>query len=164
MEHSHDETWEEFLDEFITVFSVFDLIKYKVFICGSYNEENFPTLVQIKELLNTRENTIGFFEKEFRRTHSENLILKFDLIAKFSDEIIMVLEHDKGGQMIEMGIIVAFPKFYKKTKVFVLKNVEMTHMLKKGGLLKPFFSSGKTIFHYNDREELQSIIRKLYLE
>ena len=76
----------------------------------------------------------------------------------------MVLEHDKGGQMIEMGIIVAFPKFYNKTKVFVLKNIDMTHMLKKGGLLKPFFTAGEDIFYYSDREELQSIIKKLYLE
>ncbi|MFX1558338.1 MAG: hypothetical protein ACFFC9_13880 [Promethearchaeota archaeon] len=163
MEHSHEETWEEFLDEFIDVFSIFDLLKYKIFICGSYNEENFPSLVRIKETLNQRENTLGFFEKEFRRTHSENLILKFDLIAKFSDEIIMVLEHDKGGQMIEMGIILAFPEFNKKTKVFVLKDVDMTHMLKKGGLLKPFFSFDEDLFYYNDREELNSIITRLYL-
>jgi hypothetical protein len=164
MEHSHEETWEEFLNEFTNVFSIFDLLKYKIFICGSYNEENFPSLVKTKEILNSRNNTVSFFEKEFRRTHSENLIFKFDLIAKFSDEIIMVLEHDKGGQMIEMGIIVAFPEFYNKTKVFVLKNIDMTHMLKKGGLLKPFFSAGEDIFYYNDREELQSIIKKIYLK
>ncbi|MFW9781861.1 MAG: hypothetical protein ACFFFB_06215 [Candidatus Heimdallarchaeota archaeon] len=163
MEHSHEETWEEFLDEFVDVFSIFDLLKYKIFICGSYSEANFPSLIQIKEILSKREKTLAFFEKEFRRTHSENLILKFDLIAKFSDEIIMVLEHDKGGQMIEMGIIVAFPEFYNKTKVFVLKNVEMTHMLKKGGLLNPFFKLGHDLFYYNDREELQSIIKKIYL-
>jgi hypothetical protein len=163
MEHSHDETWEEFLDEFIDVFSIYDLLKHKIFICGSYNEENFPSLVEIKDIINKRENTIGFFEKEFRRTHSENLILKFDLIARFSDEIIIVLEHDKGGQMIEMGIIVAYPEFYSKTKVFVLKNVDMTHMLKKGGLLKPFFTLGERLFYYIDREELQSLIQKIYL-
>lgn len=163
MEHSHEETWEEFLDEFINVFSIFDLLKYKIFICGSYNEENFPSLIQIKDILNKRENTLGFFEKEFRRTHNENLILKFDLIAKFSDEIIMVLEHDKGGQMIEMGIIIAFPEFHNKTKVFVLKNVDMTHMLKKGGLLNPFFNLNDSLFYYDDREELKSIISQLFL-
>ncbi len=163
MEHTHEETWEEFLEEFIDVFSIFDLLKHKIFICGSYNEENFPSLVRIKEILNRRENTLGFFEKEFRRTHSENLILKFDLIAKFSNEIVMVLEHDKGGQMIEMGIIVAFPEFYNKAQIFVLKNVDMTHMLKKGGLLKPFFTLGENLFYYNDREELQSLIERIYL-
>lgn len=163
MEHTHEETWEEFLNEFIDVFSIFDLLKHKIFICGSYNEENFPSLVKIKDILNQRENTLGFFEKEFRRTHSENLILKFDLIAKFSNEIIMVLEHDKGGQMIEMGIILAFPEFHNKTKVFVIKNVDMTHMLKKGGLLKPFFTLNKDLFYYDNREELQSLMKGLYL-
>jgi len=164
MKHSHEETWEEFLDEFIDVFSIYDLLKYKIFICGSYSEANFPSLIRIKDLLNNREKILAFFENQFRRTHNENLILKFDLIAKFSDEIIMVLEHDKGGQMIEMGIIVAFPEFYNKTKVFVLKNVKMTHMLKKGGLLKPFFKLEDDLFYYEDREELQSIIKKIYLK
>ncbi|MFX0031094.1 MAG: hypothetical protein ACFE8E_00060 [Candidatus Hodarchaeota archaeon] len=163
MEHSHEETWEEFLDEFIDVFSIYKLLNYKIFICGSYSEANFPSLIQIKDLLNKRERTLAFFENQFRRTHNENLILKFDLIAKFSDEIIMVLEHDKGGQMIEMGIIVAFPEFYNKTKVFVLRNVEMTHMLKKGGLLKPFFKLGDSLFYYNDLDELQSIISNIFL-
>ena len=164
MEHSHNETWEEFLEEFIDVFSVYDLLKYKVFICGSYNKRNFPVLVEVKEVLNNRKNTLGFFEKEFRRTHSENLVLKFDLIAKFSNEIIMVLEHDKGGQMIEMGIIISFPKFYKKTKVFVLRDMDMTHMLKKGGLLKPFFTLSEDLYYYNNLEELKSLIQTLYLE
>ena len=162
MEHLHDETWEEFLDEFIDVFSIFDLLKYKIFICGSYNEENFPRLLQIKEILNSRENTIGFFEKEFRRTHNENLILKFDLIAKFCNEIIMVIEHDKGGQMIEMGIILAVPEFYHKTKVFVLKNVDMTHVLEKGGLLKPFFTEEINLFYFADPEELKMLISRKY--
>ena len=164
MEHSHRETWEEFLEEFIDVFSIYDLLKYKVFICGSYNKKNFPVLVEIKEILNNRKDTLGFFEKEFRRTHNENLVLKFDLIAKFSDEIIMVLEHDKGGQMIEMGVIISFPEFYNKTRVFVLKDTDMTHMLKKGGLLKPFFVLGEDLYYYNNREELKSLIQTLYLD
>jgi hypothetical protein len=162
MEHSHKETWEEFLDEFIDVFSIFDLLKHKIFICGSYNEENFPRLLQIKEIINKRENSVGFFEKEFRRTHNENLILKFDLISKFSDEIIMVLEHDKGGQMIEMGIILAVPEFHHKTKVFVLKNVDMTHVLEKGGLLNPFFTVDINLFYYAGPEELKTLISRNY--
>ena len=108
------------------------------------------------------DNHIAFFEKEFRRTHIENLILKFDLIAKFSDEIIMVIEHDQGGHMIEMGIILAFSDFLKKTKVFVLKDIEITHVLKRGGLLSPFFKEGQTLFYFEEHENLRSIIKDLY--
>ena len=116
MQISHESAWDDFLDEFINIFSVYDLKKNKIFICGSYSEGTFITLQEIQKIVNTLENNLGFFEKDFRRTHLENLILKFDLIAKFSNEIIMVIEHDKGGQMIEMGIILSFKEFLDKTR------------------------------------------------
>ena len=40
----------------------------------------------------------------------------------------------------------------------------MTHMLKRGGLLKPFFSLGEDLYYYNNREELKSLIQTLYLD
>ena len=108
------------------------------------------------------EDNLGFFEKEFRRTHLENLILKFDLIAKFSDEIIMVIEHDKGGHMIEMGIILSFKEYYEKTKVFVLKDINITAVLKKGGLLTPFFKENDDLFYFENLEQLKRYIDEIY--
>jgi len=148
MEISHHSAWDEFLDEFISVFSIFDLLKNKILICGSYNDATFAT-------------NLGFFENEFRRTHLENLILKFDLIAKFSDEIIMIIEHDKGGHMIEMGIILSFKEYYEKTKVFVLKDIDITEVLKRGGLLTPFFKENVSLFYFEDVEELKRYIDEI---
>lgn len=162
MEVSHHSAWEQFLDEFISVFSVFDLLKRKIFICGSYSDDTFPNLQEVQKIINTNPNNLGFFEKEFRRTHLENLILKFDLIAKFSDEIIMVIEHDKGGHMIEMGIILSFKEYYKKTKVFVLKNIDITEVLKRGGLLTPFFKENESIFYFEGKEQLMSYIDEIF--
>jgi hypothetical protein len=162
MEISHDSAWDEFLDEFINIFSVYDIRKNKIFICGSYSDETFLTLQEVQNVVNNNENNLGFFEKEFRRTHLENLILKFDLIAKFSNEVLMVIEHDKGGHMIEMGIILSFKDFFEKTKVFVLKDAEITEVLKRGGLLTPFFKEGKSLFYFEDVESLKSSIKKLY--
>jgi len=162
MEITHHSAWDEFLDEFISVFSVFDLLKNKVFICGSYNDDTFANLQIVQRIINANENNLGFIEKEFRRTHLENLILKFDLIAKFSDEIIMIIEHDKGGHMIEMGIILSFKDYYKKTKVFVLKDVEITEVLKKGGLLTPFFKENVNLFYFEDIEQLKRYIDEIY--
>ena len=162
MEITHDSAWDDFLDEFTNIFSVYDLTKNKIFICGSYSEETFNTLQEVQKIVNAIENNLGFFEKEFRRTHIENLILKFDLIAKFSNEIIMVIEHDKGGHMIEMGIILSFKEFFKKTKVFVLKDVEITEVLKRGGLLTPFFKEMETLFFFEDIETLRNYVSKLY--
>ncbi len=162
MQISHAHAWDDFLDEFINTFSVYDLRKNKIFICGSYNEETFATLQEIQTIINTIENNLAFFEKEFRRTHLENLILKFDLIAKFSNQIIMVIEHDKGGHMIEMGIILSFREFFKKTKVFVLKDAEITEVLKRGGLLTPFFREKENLFYFENIETLRSYIKMLY--
>ena len=162
MEISHDSAWDDFLDEFINIFSVYDLNKNKIFICGSYSDETFITLQEVQKIVNAIENNLGFFEKDFRRTHLENLILKFDLIAKFSNEIVMVIEHDKGGHMIEMGIILSFKNFLDKTKVFVLKDVEITEVLKRGGLLTPFFKEGESLFYFEDVQSLKNGIKKLY--
>jgi len=162
MQVSHDGAWDDFLDEFINIFSVYDLTKNKIFICGSYEEDTYANLQEVQKIVNKIENNLGFFEKEFRRTHLENLILKFDLIAKFSDEIIMVIEHDKGGHMIEMGIILSFKEFSKKTKVFVLKDVEITEVLKRGGLLTPFFREGENLFYFDGINMLRSYVKELY--
>jgi len=159
---SHHSAWDEFLDEFISVFSIFDLFKKKIFICGSYNDDTFAHLQEVQRIINENENNLGFFEKEFRRTHLENLILKFDLVAKFSDEIIMIIEHDKGGHMIEMGIILSFKEYYKKTKVFVLKNVDITEVLKRGGLLTPFFKENVSLFYFEDIAQLKRYIDEVF--
>ncbi|MFX1326171.1 MAG: hypothetical protein ACFE8N_14570 [Promethearchaeota archaeon] len=162
MEVSHDSAWDEFLDEFINIFSVYDLTKNKVFICGSYSDETFTNLQEVQMIVNSIEDNLGFFEKEFRRTHLENLILKFDLIAKFSNEIIMIIEHDKGGHMIEMGIILSFKEFMVKTKVFVLRDIDITEVLKRGGLLTPFFREGESLFYFDDIDDLKLYVKKLY--
>ena len=162
MQVLHDNAWDDFLEEFTNIFSVYDLIKNKVFICGSYSEDTFPTLQEVQNIVNNLENNLGFFEKEFRRTHLENLILKFDLIAKFSNEIIMIIEHDKGGHMIEMGIILSFKEYFEKTKVFVLKDAEITDVLKRGGLLTPFFKEEQNLFYFENIDELRSYLRELY--
>jgi hypothetical protein len=162
MQVSHHNAWDDFLEEFTNTFSVYDLNKNKVFICGSYSDETFPTLQEVQKIINTIEKNLGFFEKEFRRTHLENLILKFDLIAKFSNEIIMIIEHDKGGHMIEMGIILSFREFLEKTKVFVLKDAEITEVLNRGGLLTPFFKEEVSLFYFENIDELRLYLKNSY--
>ncbi|MFX1392450.1 MAG: hypothetical protein ACFFAH_02645 [Promethearchaeota archaeon] len=161
MQITHEDTWEQFLDEFFEIFSISGMFKYKILICGSYIEENFAKLKEIRDLINNIENHLGFFEISFKRTHNENLIYKFDLVAKFADEILMIIEHDKGGPMIEMGIIISIEEFLNKTKVFVLENAPITHMLIKGGLLTPFFIKDKNLFYFQDINELKSKISTL---
>jgi len=64
--------------------------------------------------------------------------------------------------MIEMGIILSFKEYYEKTKVFVLKDVEITEVLKKGGLLTPFFKENDNLFYFEDVEQLKRYIDDIY--
>jgi hypothetical protein len=163
MEIPHDnDTWEIFLDEFIEIFSISDIQKHKIFICGSYKKENLAILKLIRNQINTSEKYLGFFELNFKKIHNENFIFKFDLLARITDEIFMVIEHDKGGHMIELGIILAINDFLNKTSVAVLKNTPMTLMLSRGGLLTPFFMEDENLFYFGESSELEYIISTLY--
>ena len=73
----------------------------------------------------------------------------------------MIIEHDKGGHMIEMGIILSFKEFFEKTKVFVLKDAEITEVLKRGGLLTPFFKEEINLFYFEDIDILRSYVKNL---
>ncbi len=64
--------------------------------------------------------------------------------------------------MIEMGIILSIREYLKKTKVFVLKDAEITDVLKRGGLLTPFFKEEESLFYFEDLETLKSYIMMLY--
>lgn len=154
MEFSHDDTWEQFLDEFYDIFSVKGLLKHKIFICGSYLKESFKTLEEVKKTINSMENYLGFLELKFEKTHKENLLFKFDLLAKFSDEILLIIEHDRGGHMIELGIILATKQFLQKTSVFVIEHAPITNVLTRGGLLSPFFIKEETLFYFDNLENL----------
>lgn len=153
-----EDTWENFLEEFIEVFSIFDLMKRKIFICGSYLEENYSNLKEVKKIINSTENLLGFLELNFRKTHDENFIFKFDLLARISDEILLVIEHDRGGHMIELGIIISIKDFLNKTIIFVLKNTPMTLMLTRGCLLSPFFMENKNLFFFETVEDIREVI------
>lgn len=157
-----DDTWEIFLDEFIEVFSISDIKKHKIFICGSYLEENLKTLKLIRDQINKSEKYLGFFELSFKKTHNENFIFKFDLLARITDEILMVIEHDRGGHMIELGIIIAIKDFLNKTSVAVLKNTPMTLMLSRGSLLTPFFMKDENLFYFESLSDLENLIATLY--
>ncbi len=164
LEVSHNDTWEQFLDEFLDIFSGTGFLKHKIFICGSYIEENYANLKSLRDIINSNEKLLGFFENQFKKTYYENLVYKFDLVAKFSDEIFMVIEHDKGGHMVEMGIIIAIPEFLKKTKVFVLENAPITYMLISGGLLSPFFRKDENLFYFKNNNELKASVSSLSID
>ncbi len=162
MEISHEDTWESFLDEFFEVFSTSGLLKRKIFICGSYIAENFTKLKRVKKEINGNEDYLAFFELDFSRFHNENLVYKFDLLARIAEEILFIVEHDKGGHMIELGIVLAVKEYLQKTMVFVVKDAPITQMLTKGGLLSPFFKLDISLFYFEGIKGLKKQIRGNY--
>ena len=162
MEISHEDTWELFLDDFFEVFSTSGLLKRKIFLCGSYISENFAKLKEVKKEINKIEENLAFFELDFSRFHNENLIYKFDLLARITNELLFIIEHDRGGHMIELGIVLAIKEYLQKTKVFVLKDTPITQMLTKGGLLSPFFELNSTLFYFENVKDLKTQIKENY--
>jgi hypothetical protein len=44
----------------------------------------------------------------------------------------------------------------------LVKNVEITEVLKRGGLLTPFFKENITLFYFKDAEQLKTLIDEIY--
>jgi hypothetical protein len=162
MDIIHEDTWELFLDEFFEVFSTSGFFKRKIFICGSYISENFINLQEVRDEINKNKRYLAFFELDFSRFHNENLVYKFDLLARIADELLFVVEHDRGGHMIELGIVLAVTEYLQKTIIFVLENAPITQMLTKGGLLSPFFELNESLIYFKDINDLKKHIGEKY--
>jgi hypothetical protein len=154
--------WNQFLDEFLDAFPLENLLKRRVFICGSYKPEAFQRLQLAKEEINREENYFAFLMADFKRFLDKNYIEKFSFLASFSNTIIMIIEHEEGF-LIEFGIIIANKHFYDKTTIFVLKKAQdrLTPMLTKGGFKPPFYTENKNLFYFNTTSDLLMKIRKL---
>ena len=148
--------WERFLDVFCETFSLKEVFKSKIFICGSYKKKSMRKLIEIKKIINDSSSShIAFIESDFESTNEKNFILKFFLLAKFSDKIMMIIDHDKGGHMIEIGIIITKQKYKNITFLFVLRKAKITRMLTEGGFIDPFFTENENLFYFKNIKDLK---------
>lgn len=158
IEHPKEE-WERFIDDFYENFKSMGAIEYKIFICGSYGDDCFSTLKDIKTEITqeTLQQHLTFFESDFENTYKENLVLKLDILAAYSDEIIMIIEQDIAKYMIGIGFILARQEYQNKTSVFILENSSVIQ------ILTPFFRENRNLIYFNDINDMKSKILK-YLE
>lgn len=154
----HPDEWERFLDEFYEIFSIMGIIKYKIFICGSFGDECFSILEEIKKDITreTFQQHLTFFESDFKSIYRENLVLKLDILAAFSNEIIIVIEQNIGEHMIGIGFILAKREYRNKTSIFISEESPITQ------LLTPFFTENENLIYFNDNSDLKSKILKLF--
>ena len=91
----------------------------RFFVLGSFAEEDVDRVNELKSYINTGtpEDTIAYRMDDFLQDDDLILhpILKFKLIADDSHHILAVCEHDKGGQLIEHGLLIESRSYIEKT-------------------------------------------------
>lgn len=88
------------------------------FVLGSYGRPEIYRLQLVKDRINRRENSYAFLMVDIRREWT-NTYLKFRILADYTDYIIGVAEHDRGGFLVEQGYFTILKKYFIKT--YVLK-------------------------------------------
>ncbi|GAA5046831.1 hypothetical protein ACFFQF_10060 [Haladaptatus pallidirubidus] len=86
------------------------------FVLGSYGREEIRRLQLVKDRLNRRLNSYAFLMVDVRGEW-ENGVLKFRVLADFTDHIVGVVEHDRSGFLVEQGLFVAEESYFEKTHV-----------------------------------------------
>ncbi|WP_101297183.1 hypothetical protein [Halegenticoccus soli] len=86
------------------------------FILGSYGRPEIHRLQLVKDRLNRRADTYAFLMVDIRKEWV-NTYLKFRLLADYTDHIVGVSEHDRGGFLVEQGYFTALEEYFAKTHV-----------------------------------------------
>lgn len=94
----------------------------KIFLLGSYGEEEKERLRQVQTILNEFYRIQGssdarvYLMEDIPGTDVWiNLDVKFRLLADIADSLVGVAEHDRGGFMFEQGILSTDEKYRQKT-------------------------------------------------
>lgn len=133
--------------------------KKKVFILGSYRRENLERLEKLKAELNELEGVYAFLMSDVP-DFLKNLVDKFASLALMADAIILVVEHDISGHILECGIIISKKEFVYKSLVLVRKEAPLSLMLMKGAFSSPYFKEGKNLFYFETEEDMINIAKK----
>ncbi|MDL5363423.1 hypothetical protein [Halalkalicoccus sp. NIPERK01] len=87
------------------------------FVLGSYGRPEIYRLQLVKDRLNRRENAYAFLMVDIRGEWT-NTYLKFRLLADYTDYIVGIAEHSRGGFLVEQGYFTALERYFAKTHVF----------------------------------------------
>ncbi|RLI15311.1 hypothetical protein DRO49_05540 [Candidatus Bathyarchaeota archaeon] len=134
------------------------LWKKKVFILGSYKRECLERLERLKEEINRLGDVYAFLMSDVP-DFLRNLVDKFASLALLADAIILVVEHDIGGHVLECGIIISKKEFFHKSLILVRKGVSLSLMFKEGALKPPYFKEGKNLFYFETENDIVNIAK-----
>src|SRR6056297_879674 len=86
------------------------------FVLGSYGKPEIRRLQLVKDRLNRRPGAYAFLMVDIRSEWT-NTYLKFRLLADYTDYIVGVAEHSRGGFLVEQGYFTALEPYFAKTHV-----------------------------------------------
>jgi hypothetical protein len=86
------------------------------FVLGSYGQPEIRRLQLVKDRLNRRSDAYAFLMVDIRSEWT-NTYLKFRLLADYTDFIVGVVEHSRGGFLVEQGYFTALESYFVKTHV-----------------------------------------------
>lgn len=87
------------------------------FILGSYGRAEIGRLRSVKDRINRDGDTYAFLMIDIHQEWT-NTYLKFRILADYTDVIVGVAEHDRGGFLVEQGYFTALEDYFVKTHVF----------------------------------------------
>lgn len=94
---------------------------HRFFILGSFAEGDRERLTSLKSYINEElgPNYVAYTMDDFIEDVDAtlNAILKFQLLAADSHHILAVCEHDRGGQLIEHGLLIGRRSYLDKTQL-----------------------------------------------
>lgn len=115
------EEWREFLNVIVKILRPDVLRKKKVFILGSYRPECKQLLEDVKNFINNElSHCYAFLMIDI--PISENLVRKFLFLSHWADKVFLILEHDIGGHIFELGILTVIDTFREKTTILIKEN------------------------------------------
>ncbi|MEZ3144943.1 hypothetical protein [Halobaculum sp. MBLA0143] len=95
--------------------------EHRVFVLGSFAEDDVRRVNEVKEYVNQRagDGLVAYRMDDFVQTEQQqlNALLKFKLLADDSDQIVLVCEHDRGGQVVEQVLLVESSAYRNKTHI-----------------------------------------------
>ncbi|WP_458190304.1 hypothetical protein [Haladaptatus sp. NG-WS-4] len=117
------------------------------FVLGSYGRPEIYRLQLVKDRLNRRADTYAFLMVDIR-SEWVNTYVKFRLLADYTDYLVGVTEHDRGGFLVEQGYFTALETYFIKTHVFKREysNLDSEEVDTNVDLEKPYSGMQTAIF------------------
>ena len=155
--------WRRFLGALTRVLSPEVLAKKRVFILGSYRPDYRERLELIRDCINRMEDWFAFLMSDIKgleKDEEEDLIAKFFFLGRWADVILLVLEHDVGGHVLELGMVSVLGRYREKTYELVRRDVLNRVSAMVRGLLDYYRGEGRCV-EFKDDEELRGLVSQI---